>query len=50
MAFVKKSLQSLIGQINLRDDAELQQNALKLSVLLNQKIIIDSYGYKEEKD
>lgn len=47
MAFVKKSLQSLIGQIDLRDDAELQQNALKLSVLLNQKIIIDSYGYKE---
>lgn len=50
MAFVKKSLQSLIGQIDLRDDAELQQNARKLSVLLNQKIIIDSYQYKEEKE
>lgn len=50
MAFVKKSLQSLIGQIDLRNDAELQQNARKLSVLLNQKIIIDSYQYKEEKE
>ena len=50
MAFVKKSLQSLIGQIDMRNDAELQQSALKLSVLLNQKIIIDSYQYKEEKE
>ena len=48
MAFVKKSLQSLIGQIDLRDDAELQQSALQLSVLLNQKIVLDSYQYKEE--
>ena len=45
MAFVKKSLQSLIGQIDMRNDAELQQNALQLSVLLNQKIVLDSYQY-----
>lgn len=48
VAFVKKSLQSLFGQITMRDDAKLQQNALQLSVLLNQKIVLDSYEYKEE--
>ena len=48
VAFVKKSLQSLFGQINMRDDTKLQQNALQLSVLLNQKIMIDSYTYREE--
>ncbi len=46
MAFVRKSLQNLFGQITLRDDTELKQNALQLSVLLNQKIIIDAYTYK----
>ena len=50
MAFVKKSLQNLIGQIDLRNDAELQQSALQLSVLLNQKIVLDTYQYKEEKE
>lgn len=50
MAFVKKSLQSLIGQMDLRDDAGLQQSALQLSVSLNQKIVLDSYQYKEEKE
>lgn len=49
VAFVKKSLQSLFGQINMRDDTKLQQNALQLSVLLNQKIMIDSYINREEK-
>ncbi|MDE6566314.1 MAG: hypothetical protein K2K70_01105, partial [Lachnospiraceae bacterium] len=48
VAFIKKSLQSLFGQINMRDDTELRQNALQLSVLLNQKIMIDSYTYREE--
>ncbi len=46
MAFVRKSLQNLFGQITLRDDTELKQNASQLSVLLNQKIIIDAYTYK----
>lgn len=48
MAFVKKSLQTLFGQITLRDDAKMKQDAIQLSVLLNQKIMIDSYQYKEE--
>lgn len=50
MAFVKSSLHLLFKQLSLINETELQQNALKLSVLLNQKMIIDSYGYKEEKD
>lgn len=50
MTFVKKSMQTLFGQLSLINETELQQNARKLSVLLNQKIIIDSYGYKEEKE
>ena len=49
MAFVKKSLQTLFGQITLRDDAEIKQDAIQLSVLLSQKIMIDSYRYREEK-
>lgn len=49
MAFVKKSLQTLFGQITLRDDAKMKQDAIQLSVLLNQKIMIDSYRYREEK-
>lgn len=48
-AFVKKTLQSLFGQITMRDDVKIKQNALQLSVLLNQKIMIDSYLYREEK-
>lgn len=50
VAFVKKSLQSLFGQVGMRDDIKLQQNALQFSALLNQKIMIDSYRYREEKD
>lgn len=49
MAFVKKSLQTLFGQITLRDDAEIKQDAIQLSVLLSQKIMIDSYRYREEE-
>ena len=49
MAFVKKSLQTLFGQITLRDDTKIKQDAIQLSVLLNQKIMIDSYRYREEK-
>ena len=49
MAFVKKSLQTLFGQITLRDDAEIKQDAIQLSVLLSQKIMIDSYRYREGK-
>lgn len=49
MAYVKKSLQRLFGQITMRDDAKMKQNALQLSVLLNQKIVLDSYRYREEK-
>lgn len=49
-AFVQKSLQNLFGQTSLINETELQQNALKFSVLLNQKIMIDSYRYREEKD
>lgn len=40
---VKKSMIDLFGQVNLIDDKELGQNALKLGVLLNQKAIIDAY-------
>lgn len=46
IAFIRKSLQELFGQIDLRDDIELQQNALQFSALLNQKIIIDAYTYR----
>ncbi len=50
MAFIKKSLQNLFGQTSLINETQLQQNAFKFSVLLNQKIMIDSYRYREEKD
>lgn len=49
-AFIQKSLQNLFGQTSLINETELQQNAFKFSVLLNQKIMIDSYRYREEKD
>ena len=49
MVFVKKSLRTLFGQITLRDDTKIKQDAIQLSVLLNQKIMIDSYRYREEK-
>jgi len=49
-AFVQKSLQNLFGQTSLINETELQQNAFKFSVLLNQKIMIDSYRCREEKD
>lgn len=49
MAFVKKSLQNLFRQLTMRDDKKMKQDALQLSVLLNQKIVLDSYRYREEK-
>lgn len=48
---IKRELKELVEQVSLRDDIALQQGALKLGVLLNQKIIIDSYKYeKGDKD
>lgn len=49
IAFIRKSLQNLFGQMSLMDEAGLKQNALQLSVLLNQKIVLDSYAYREER-
>lgn len=43
---IRKELKELFGQVSLRDDIALQQDALKLGALLNQKIMIDSYTYK----
>lgn len=47
---VKRELKELVEQVELRDDNALQQGALKLGVLLNQKIIIDSYKYEKGED
>lgn len=47
---ITKELKVLLGQTVLRDNKAIEQNALRFGVLLNQKVIIDSYTYKKDKD
>lgn len=47
---IMKELKVLFGQTVLRDNKAIEQDALQFGVLLNQKVIIDTYTYEKGED
>ena len=50
MEMIKKELKEFLAQNANRDDRAIKQDALQLGALINQKIFIDSYKYKEGEE
>lgn len=50
MEMIKKELKEFLAQTTNRDDRTIKQDALQLGALINQKIFIDSYKYKEGEE